>query len=73
MDLILNYIGITGSFALAISGALVAMNKRFDPFGVLIIAFVTAVGGGTIRDMMLDGKMVFWLEQTSYIYFIIHL
>ena len=71
MDLILNYIGIVGSFAMAISGALTAMNKRFDPFGVLIIAFVTAVGGGTIRDMMIDGKMVFWLQQTSYIYFII--
>ena len=71
MDLILNYIGIVGSFAMAISGALTTMNKRFDPFGVLIIAFVTAVGGGTIRDMMIDGKMVFWLQQTSYIYFII--
>ncbi len=71
MELILNYIGIIGSFALAISGALTAMHKRFDPFGVLIIAFVTAVGGGTVRDIMLTGKTVFWLEQTSYIYFII--
>ncbi len=71
MELILNYIGIVGSFALAISGALTAMDKRFDPFGVLIIAFVTAVGGGTVRDVMLPGKTVFWLEETSYIYFII--
>lgn len=69
MDQIINYISILGSFTLAISGAIVAMRKRFDPFGVLIIAFVTAVGGGTIRDMLLTGKNVFWLEQVSYVYF----
>lgn len=71
MELIINYIGIIGSFALAISGALTAMNKRLDPFGVIIIAFVTAVGGGTIRDILLTDKSVFWLNETSYIYFII--
>ncbi|KOH42910.1 trimeric intracellular cation channel family protein [Sunxiuqinia dokdonensis] len=71
MELVINYISILGSFALAISGALTAMKKRFDPFGVLIIAFVTAVGGGTIRDMLLNGKSVFWIDQTSYIYFIL--
>lgn len=69
MDQIINFISILGSFTLGISGAIIAMRKRFDPFGVLIIGFVTAVGGGTLRDMLLSGKMVFWLEQTSYIYF----
>lgn len=71
MELIINSLNILGSFALAISGALTAMGKRFDPFGVLIIAFVTAVGGGTIRDMLITGRTVFWLEQTSYIYIIL--
>lgn len=71
MELAVNYISFIGSFVLAISGALTAMHKRFDPFGVLIIAFATAVGGGTIRDILLTGKSVFWLEQTSYIYFIL--
>ena len=69
MDQIINYISILGSFTFAISGALIAMRKKFDPFGVLIIAFVTAVGGGTLRDVLLSGRSVFWLEQTSYIYF----
>ena len=69
MDQIINFISILGSFTFAISGAIIAMRKKFDPFGVLIIGFVTAVGGGTLRDMLLSGKMVFWLEQTSYIYF----
>ncbi|MFA9392278.1 MAG: trimeric intracellular cation channel family protein [Prolixibacteraceae bacterium] len=71
MDQIINYISILGSFTFAISGALIAMRKKFDPFGVFIIAFVTAVGGGTLRDMLLTGKSVFWLEQTSYIYFVL--
>lgn len=69
MDEIINYISILGSFTLAISGAITAMRKKFDPFGVLIIAFVTAVGGGTLRDMLLTDKNVFWLEQASYVYF----
>jgi len=71
MNQIIDYISVIGSFVFAISGALTAMEKRFDAFGVLIIAFATAVGGGTIRDILLDGKSVFWLVQTSYIYFII--
>jgi len=69
VEQVINYISILGSFTLAISGAIIAMRKKFDPFGVLIIAFVTAVGGGTLRDIMLTGKHVFWLEQTSYVYF----
>lgn len=71
MEQIINYISILGTFALAISGALTAMKHRLDPFGVLIIAFVSAVGGGTLRDILLNGKSVFWLEQSSYIYFVL--
>jgi uncharacterized membrane protein YeiH len=71
MDEFLNYISITGAFAFAISGALTAMNNKFDPFGVLIIAFATAVGGGTMRDILIEGKPVFWLYEPGYLYFII--
>lgn len=71
MELIINYISILGSFVFAISGALTAMNKRFDPIGVFIIAFVTAVGGGTIRDILIEGESVFWLREANYIYFIV--
>lgn len=53
MKLIL-LIDILGTSAFAISGVLTAMNKRLDPFGILIIAFVTAVGGGTLRDILID-------------------
>lgn len=47
------------------------MKKQLDPFGVFIIAFVTAVGGGTLRDMLLADKFVFWLLEPTYIYYII--
>lgn len=40
---------ILGTFAFAVSGALAAMDKKLDVFGVLILSFVTAIGGGTIR------------------------
>jgi uncharacterized membrane protein YeiH len=71
METILIYISLIGSFTLAISGALKAINKHFDPFGVLIIGFVTAVGGGTIRDILLTEKSVFWLHETTHLYFIL--
>lgn len=44
------------------SGSFAAMQKRLDPFGVLIIAFITSVGGGTVRDLLLDVP-VFWMRD----------
>lgn len=61
---------VVGTFAMSISGALTAMAKRFDAFGILIIGFVTAVGGGTTRDILAN-KAVFWLEDTMYTYAIL--
>lgn len=65
------YISLLGSLTFAISGALKAINKKLDPFGILIIGFVTAVGGGTIRDILITDKTVFWLTETTHLYFII--
>ena len=55
-------IEILGTIAFAMSGTFAAMQKRLDPFGVLIIAFVTSVGGGTIRDLLLNVP-VFWMHD----------
>ncbi|SDX86073.1 Uncharacterized membrane protein YeiH [Lutibacter oricola] len=63
-----DFLDISGTIAFAISGALVAMRKRFDPFGVFIIAFVTAVGGGTLRDVLIGRNPVFWMANMEYIY-----
>ena len=62
---------IIGTMAFAMSGALTAMNKKLDPFGVFIIAFVTAVGGGTLRDIMIGWTPVGWMRDLNYVYFII--
>jgi uncharacterized membrane protein YeiH len=64
-------VDILGTIAFSISGALVAMNKRMDPFGVLIIAFVTAVGGGTLRDIMIGIEPVSWMKNMTFVYVII--
>lgn len=61
---------IIGTMAFAMSGALTAMNKKLDPFGVFIIAFVTAVGGGTLRDMLIGRTPVGWMQDLNYVYFI---
>ena len=63
-------IDILGTIAFAISGVLVAMNKHMDPFGVFIIAFVTAVGGGTLRDLLIGATPVFWMTDMTFIYVI---
>lgn len=63
-------VDILGTIAFAISGVLVALNKRMDPFGVLIIAFVTAVGGGTLRDVMIGIHPVSWMSNMTYVYVI---
>ena len=59
---------IIGTLAFALSGALTAMSKRMDAFGVFIIAFVTAVGGGTLRDVMIGRTPVGWMLDLEYVY-----
>ena len=61
---------IIGTMAFALSGALTAMNKRLDPFGILLIAFVTAVGGGTLRDVLIGRTPVGWMLNLNYVYVI---
>jgi len=64
---IFDCIGIT---AFAISGAMVAMDKKLDLFGVFIVAFVAAVGGGTLRDLLIGDIPVLWLKESVYTYII---
>ena len=62
---------ILGTFAFAISGALVASDKNFDLFGVLIIAFVTAVGGGMLRDVLINAHPINWIGDLNYLWTIL--
>ena len=59
-----------GMISFVMSGAFAAMQKRLDPLGVLIVAFVTTIGGGTIRDLLLDIP-AFWMHDLWYIYMIL--
>ena len=65
-----NILDLLGTVAFAISGALAAMNRKMDLFGIFIIAFVTAIGGGTIRDILIGNTPVTWMDNTIYIYVI---
>jgi len=58
-------IDILGTFSFAVSGAFLAMQKKLDPFGVLVVAFVTAIGGGTLRDIMIGNLPVSWLRNET--------
>ncbi len=58
-------IDILGTLSFAVSGAFLAMEKKLDPFGVLVLAFVTAIGGGTLRDIMIGNLPVSWLNNAT--------
>ncbi len=64
-------VDILGTIAFAISGVLVAIDKKLDLFGVFIIAFVTAVGGGTLRGLLLGNTPVVWLMDSVYLFTIL--
>ena len=53
MDLLFNAAELVGTIAFAVSGAMLAVNKRLDIFGILFLGVVTALGGGTVRDLLL--------------------
>ena len=70
MDLLLVFDYI-GTFVFAISGVLTAAEKRLDFFGATVIGFVTAIGGGTLRDILLGDTPVVWMRNTTYFWVII--
>ena len=71
MENIYLIVDILGTIAFAVSGVLVAMEKRLDIFGVGIIALVTALGGGTLRDMLIGITPVTWTTTPMYMYIIL--
>ena len=58
-------IDVLGTFSFAVSGAFLAMQKKLDPFGVLVLSFVTAIGGGTLRDILIGNLPVGWLRNET--------
>jgi uncharacterized membrane protein YeiH len=58
---------LLGVAVFAVTGVIVAARKRMDLLGVVVIAMVTAIGGGTTRDVLLDRHPVFWIQDPTYL------
>ncbi len=71
IDNLLFYLDLIGTLVFAISGAMAASNKQLDLFGAAFIASVTALGGGTIRDLLLGVTPVGWMQNVDYLLIII--
>ena len=62
---------IVGVLAFAISGVLTALDNKFDLVGAAVVGFVTALGGGTLRDVMIGKTPVAWMYDTNYLWTIL--
>jgi uncharacterized membrane protein YeiH len=61
-------IEICATLAFALSGLIAGARKRLDPFGVFVVTGVAAFGGGTLRDVLLDRRPFFWVEQAHWLW-----
>jgi uncharacterized membrane protein YeiH len=68
IDSLIYWLDLVGVAVFAASGALVASRKQMDVIGFMLVATVTGIGGGTIRDLMLDRGPVFWVQQPEYLW-----
>lgn len=57
-----------GVVACAVAGTMLAISKDFDFFGCILVSMVNAIGGGTIRDVMLDRHPLFWTSDLNYVF-----
>lgn len=65
---IVHLLDLFGIAVFAVSGALEAGRKRMDIFGVIVLGLATAIGGGTLRDLLLDNGPVFWIADQTYLF-----
>jgi len=73
LDALLIVIEVGGTLAFATSGLIEAMRKRMDLVGMFFVAFITAFGGGTLRDVLLDRRPFFWIENQEYLWLVLAL
>lgn len=65
------FLDLAGVVVFALSGITLACRSRMDPFGMLVLASVTAIGGGTLRDVLLGVRPIFWVSDPAYLWVII--
>lgn len=62
------YLGLIGIAAFSITGVIAAGRKDMDIFSIVVLGVVTALGGGTLRDMIIDARPVFWVGDLNYLW-----
>jgi uncharacterized membrane protein YeiH len=67
MNPLIYTLDLTGTFVFALSGGLAAARGRMDPFGFVVVALVTGLGGGTLRNLLLDLHPVTWIADPRYL------
>lgn len=70
LDTVLYLLDMVGIVACAMAGTVLAMNKGFDFFGCILVSMVNAIGGGTLRDLILARQPLFWTQDLSYLFVI---
>ena len=73
VSLLLTGVEATAVIAFALSGLLEAARKRLDAVGVCVVAGLTAFGGGTLRDVLLDRRPFFWVEHSAWLWVLLAL
>lgn len=73
LEPILVAVEVAGTLAFAVSGLIEATRRRMDVVGVVSVAFASAFGGGTVRDVLLDRRPLFWVEHTGYLWLVLAL
>ena len=71
IDQLVYLFDLFGTAVFAFSGVLVAGRLRMDAIGVIVLAAVTAIGGGTIRDLLIGASPIFWIQDTTYLWVIL--
>lgn len=65
------WLDMAGVIVFALSGVILACRSRMDPIGMLVLAAVTGIGGGTLRDLVLGVRPVFWVTDPAYLWVIL--
>ncbi len=71
MTALVYWLDMAGVVVFALSGVILACRSRMDPFGMLVLAAVTGIGGGTLRDLVLGVRPVFWVADPTYLWVIL--
>ena len=69
--MLLYILDLIGVAVFAVSGVLAARDRDLDLLGVIVVAAITAIGGGTLRDLLLDRHPIFWINDTRYLVVIV--